>query len=96
MNDSSQDTEDMYVVADENACCGSGQCVVAAPDVFDQRDEDGIVTVLQSRPPESLREAVAVAVGACPAQALAWANAPSGSTTRSQDAASRTFTGGAP
>ncbi|BDB30421.1 MULTISPECIES: ferredoxin [Burkholderiaceae] len=30
-------------------CCGSGQCVVNAPDLFDQKD-DGIVILLNADP----------------------------------------------
>jgi ferredoxin len=30
------------ITIDELRCCSSGQCVLAAPDLFDQRDEDGI------------------------------------------------------
>lgn len=36
----------MKVIIDENKCVGAGQCVLAAADVFDQRDEDGIVVLL--------------------------------------------------
>ena len=30
----------MKVVIDQDKCVGAGQCVLLAPDVFDQRDED--------------------------------------------------------
>ncbi|MGO4753540.1 ferredoxin, partial [Streptomyces sp. 2MCAF27] len=33
----------MKVTADEDKCCAAGSSVLAAPDVFDRRGEDGIV-----------------------------------------------------
>lgn len=42
----------MNVTIDEDKCCGAGQCVLIAPDVFDQRDDDGIVILLDAQPPE--------------------------------------------
>jgi hypothetical protein len=33
----------MKVTADEDKCCAAGSSVLAAPDVFDRRDEDSIV-----------------------------------------------------
>jgi ferredoxin len=41
-----------------------------APEVFDQRDEDGIVVLLDARPPEELYEIVREATGVCPAAAI--------------------------
>lgn len=40
----------MKVVVDEDKCVAAGQCVAAAMDVFDQRDEDGIVVLLNENP----------------------------------------------
>ncbi|MBB5781319.1 ferredoxin [Nonomuraea jabiensis] len=31
----------MKIIVDQDKCVASGQCVMAADDVFDQRDEDG-------------------------------------------------------
>jgi ferredoxin len=39
----------MHITVDIGRCIGAGQCVLAAPEVFDQR-EDGLVTVLDSDP----------------------------------------------
>ena len=36
----------MKVTIDEEKCCGAGTCVMVAPEVFDQRDEDGVVILL--------------------------------------------------
>lgn len=35
----------MKVSIDQDKCVASGQCVIAAAEVFDQRDEDGIVVL---------------------------------------------------
>ena len=38
---------------DQDKCVGAGQCVFASPDVFDQREEDGIVVLLIEEPDEA-------------------------------------------
>ena len=60
----------MKVIVDEEKCCGSGQCVMIAPDVFDQRDEDGIVTLLESEPGDEHHADVREAASVCPASAI--------------------------
>jgi ferredoxin len=60
----------MKVVVDQEKCIGSGQCVMLAPDVFDQRDEDGIVLLLQPNPPAELHDAVRQSAQVCPALAI--------------------------
>ncbi|GAB3843465.1 ferredoxin [Dactylosporangium cerinum] len=60
----------MNVVIDQDKCVGAGQCVLLAPDVFDQRDEDGIVVLLQENPPEQLHEDIRQAARVCPALAI--------------------------
>lgn len=60
----------MRVVIEQARCCGAGQCVLAAPDVFDQREDDGIVILLQENPPEELRAAVMQAIKVCPTLAI--------------------------
>lgn len=54
----------------EEKCIGAGQCVFAAPDVFDQREEDGIVVLLDANPDESQNAAVKKAARVCPALAI--------------------------
>lgn len=61
----------MKVTVDEDKCCGAGSCVLAAPDVFDQRDEDGIVVLLDPEPAEGQHTAVRDAAAVCPAAAIA-------------------------
>lgn len=60
----------MQVSVNEDKCCGAGQCVMTAPEVFDQRDEDGIVVLLEPRPAEELHGAVREAADMCPAAAV--------------------------
>ncbi len=60
----------MKVTVDEDKCCGSGQCVLTAPEVFDQRDEDGVVTLRTPEPAEQQHEIVREAADICPAAAI--------------------------
>lgn len=50
-------------------CIGAGQCVLSAPEVFDQ-DEDGIVILLDPTPPSHLHAASRKAARLCPAVAI--------------------------
>lgn len=52
-------------------CAGSGNCVMTAPEVFDQDDTDGLVLVRNEWPEEELTEAVERAVQLCPVEAIA-------------------------
>ncbi|MCX4404668.1 ferredoxin [Streptomyces sp. NPDC059837] len=60
----------MKVVVDEEKCVAAGQCVAAAMDVFDQREDDGIVVVLNENPPAELADEVRNAAAVCPALAI--------------------------
>lgn len=40
----------MRITVDQGRCVGAGQCVMAAAEVFDQRDVDGIVELLNASP----------------------------------------------
>ncbi|MDQ1034309.1 ferredoxin [Streptomyces sp. V3I8] len=60
----------MKLSVDEERCCGAGACVLAAPEVFDQRDEDGVVTLLDSDPAEHRQNAVREAAAVCPTAAI--------------------------
>ncbi|MFI5758996.1 ferredoxin [Streptomyces sp. NPDC051569] len=59
----------MHISVDTERCVGAGQCVLSAPDVFDQ-DDDGIVTVLGEPADESARDAARQAGLICPSQAI--------------------------
>jgi ferredoxin len=54
---------------DVGTCVGAGQCVLAAPDVFDQ-DDDGIVRVLQEAPAADAEDDVRLAGRTCPSQSI--------------------------
>jgi ferredoxin len=58
------------VVLDQDKCIGSGQCVLSAPEVFDQRDEDGIAVLLEEDPPADVESATREAARICPALAI--------------------------
>ncbi|GAA2279795.1 MULTISPECIES: ferredoxin [Kitasatospora] len=60
----------MNITVDENRCVGAGQCVLAAAEVFDQREEDGIVVLLDADPPQELAARVREAAARCPAMAI--------------------------
>ncbi|MET8953575.1 ferredoxin [Streptomyces sp. NPDC004393] len=60
----------MKITVDEAKCCGAGQCVLLAPDVFDQREEDGIVQLRDAEPPPGQHPAVREAATMCPAAAI--------------------------
>ena len=55
---------------DEHKCVGAGQCVMTAPQVFDQREEDGVVVLLQDHVDPQLEASVRKAAKLCPAVAI--------------------------
>lgn len=59
----------MRIELDQAKCTAAGQCVVAAPNLFAQRD-DGIAVLLEEAPPESERGAADEAALLCPAVAI--------------------------
>ncbi|GAB2664026.1 ferredoxin [Saccharopolyspora gloriosae] len=61
----------MRIEIDEDRCIGAGQCVLAAGDVFDQRDEDGVVVLLDDSPAPERHEGARQAAALCPAAAIA-------------------------
>jgi ferredoxin len=60
----------MKVAADVSKCCSSGMCTVRAPQVFGQREEDGLVVVLEPHPPTKWHQAARDAAAACPVAAI--------------------------
>jgi ferredoxin len=60
----------LRVAVDRDACCGSGNCVRTAPEVFDQDYIDGLVVLRQAQPPEAQHDAVRRAAHNCPAGAI--------------------------
>jgi ferredoxin len=60
----------MRVEIHADRCIGSGVCVLVAGAVFDQRDEDGVVVLLDERPPDEHQAAVHDAAVRCPASVI--------------------------
>lgn len=60
----------MRVHADRDSCVSSGQCVMTAPDVFDQDEDEGVVIVKTATPPPELAKDVRRAAALCPAMAI--------------------------
>jgi len=60
----------MRVAVDQDRCIAAGQCVAAAPEVFDQRDEDGVVVLVKAIPDAAEADDVRRAAGVCPALAI--------------------------
>jgi len=60
----------MRVELDEPKCVAAGQCVMASPEIFDQRDDDGVAILLEERPADELLDGVREAVAICPAAAI--------------------------
>ncbi|MFF1292245.1 MULTISPECIES: ferredoxin [unclassified Streptomyces] len=59
----------MKVELEADKCVASGQCVLAAVDVFDQ-DDDGIAILLAEEVGDELVDDVREAVAVCPAAAI--------------------------
>ena len=62
-------TKTFVVHVDEDLCIGAGQCVLAAPAIFDQ-DDRGLVILLDATPPAALHEAARKAAKLCPARCI--------------------------
>lgn len=56
------------ISVDSDRCVGAGQCVLAAPDLFDQ-DDDGTVTLL-AEPDRYTGDEAREAADLCPARAI--------------------------
>jgi ferredoxin len=55
------------VTVDQDKCVSSGQCVLNAGEVFDQRDDDGVVILLTANPAPEQAANARKAAAACPA-----------------------------
>ncbi|TDE56571.1 ferredoxin [Nonomuraea mesophila] len=60
----------MKIILDREKCCGSGQCVLTAPALFDQGEEDGLSVLLRPYADAEQHEAVRQAVLVCPGRAI--------------------------
>ena len=60
----------MKVAVDQDTCISSGQCVSHTSAVFDQRDDDGVVVLIDENPPAEQAENVRRAAADCPSAAI--------------------------
>jgi ferredoxin len=60
----------MKVTVDQDKCVSSGQCVLNAGDIFDQRYDDGVVVLLTDSPTADQTDDARRAAEACPALAI--------------------------
>lgn len=60
----------MKVIANVELCEGHGECVIAAPEVFDLDDSGDSVVVLVEEPSREQEASVMAAVSLCPVAAL--------------------------
>ncbi|MEV5598525.1 ferredoxin [Streptomyces sp. NPDC052496] len=66
----SDEREPLRIGVDRDRCVGAGMCALTAPGVFDQDDEEGLVTLLDPAPAPERRAAARMAAGLCPAGAI--------------------------
>jgi ferredoxin len=62
--------ETVKVIIDHDRCEGNARCVLAAPDVFELRNDDQSYVLIE-RPGENLRSKIEEAARFCPRQAIA-------------------------
>ncbi len=60
----------MKIIVDTELCEAHGDCVLAAPEVFDLDDDENVVALLDPSPDESLRVKVEEAARMCPVSAI--------------------------
>ena len=60
---------DMKITVERDKCIGAGQCMLNAPELFDQ-DEEGTVVVLDEHPTDEQESAACNAEHACPARVI--------------------------
>ncbi|WP_182379321.1 ferredoxin [Nocardioides sp. WS12] len=60
----------MKITVDTDLCEVHGDCVVAAPDIFDIGEDDDVVQILNAEPGEEYRKAIVQAVKMCPVAAI--------------------------
>jgi ferredoxin len=60
----------MRIEINRSKCIAAGQCVLKAPAVFDQDEQDGIVILRTNSPAPELRESARLAARVCPSEAI--------------------------
>ena len=58
----------MRVIAQTQKCIASGNCVLTCSQMFEQRDEDGVVHVVNEHPSRALLARLRQVADLCPAQ----------------------------
>ncbi|MGX1909407.1 ferredoxin [Streptomyces phaeochromogenes] len=66
----------LTVRLDRERCCSAGQCVGAAPEVFEQSETDGRVTLLVPEPDQRYAADVRLAADLCPSGAITLVDTP--------------------
>jgi ferredoxin len=66
----------MKITIDRDRCVGAGVCARLAAGVFDQRDEDGTVDLLDPEPPAELADSVREAALSCPSATISIVDRP--------------------
>ena len=69
-SDSTARQPSLTVLLDRDRCCSAGQCVGAAPEVFDQDESDGRVALLDPHPDARYADEVRFAADLCPGGAI--------------------------
>ncbi|MFD4561275.1 ferredoxin [Streptomyces sp. NPDC058469] len=69
-SDSASRQPSLTVLLDRDRCCSAGQCVGAAPEVFEQDESDGRVTLLVPEPDTRYADEVRFAADLCPSGAI--------------------------
>lgn len=60
----------MRISADRDVCIGAGNCVLTAPELFDQGEDDGVVVLLRANPDQEQSVAAREAAALCPSGAI--------------------------
>lgn len=60
----------MRIKTDRSKCIGSGNCVLTAPALFTQSEDDGTVILLNAEPGEEHRASAEEAADNCPARVI--------------------------
>lgn len=60
----------MRIEVNRSRCIAAGQCVLKAPQVFDQDEEDGVVILRTDNPAPEVESAARLAARVCPSEAI--------------------------
>lgn len=60
----------MHVHVDEDRCVSSGQCAIAAPELFDQHEDTGIAWLRTDHPTPDQEKGAHDAASVCPVMAI--------------------------